>query len=571
MDEVTEITLPEEVTELLDPIDGDSDVGVDANTVDEYFKLDMEIGKVSPNYKLCIELSTTILSEKSKDLWVASWLCFAWFRIEGMQGFKNGLILILNLLQKYGENIHPQKPNYRSKAVQFLNSGRFYKLLEKEEIKQNNAQDTIDSEKAFNELVEECGKQFPKNIPVLKAVETAIKSLTEKAEGFIKKSDAVKSETTAEVDTEKIAPEAKAEDNPAEEKKETVETPKEVKTPPAKPVQTTAPKAEKDAPPTSDKTAVASIRTAIKYFFEDNNESKKLKVPSDAFVYSMSRSLVWGKLKLPPSKENITQIDPPNSVIQTKITEWYTSNDWDVLIPRIELNFLNPDSGFQFWLDVQRFVVAALEKKGGAFSKAAEEIKISLAMFLNRFPQLLDLKFKNKETGFADKDTISWINNDVFTVLGSGEGSKEPLLLPPIMGEDYNPINEAYEKACKELPKNFEENVAKMQSEISGDTRRKGRFLRQLNLANLCVEAKQFKLAKVHLLQLNEKIEEYNLAEWEPALCVAVWQSTYLVNKNLIETENKESKKTIETEQAELFSKIANYDGVLAIKLSNKN
>ena len=155
-------------------------------------------------------------------------------------------------------------------------------------------------------------------------------------------------------------------------------------------------------------------------------------------------------------------------------------------------------------------------------------------MFLNRFPQLLDLKFKNKEKAFADKDTINWINSDVFTVLGSGEGNKEPLLLPPIMGEDYDPINKAYEKACKELPKNFEENVAKMQSQISGDTRRKGRFLRQLNLANLCVEAKQFKLAKVHLLQLNEKIEEYNLSEWEPALCVAVWQSTYLVNKNLI-------------------------------------
>jgi uncharacterized protein YfeS len=109
-----------------------------------------------------------------------------------------------------------------------------------------------------------------------------------------------------------------------------------------------------------------------------------------------------------------------------------------------------------------------------------------------------------------------------------------------------------------------------MQQQISGDTRRKGRFLRQLNLANLCIEAKQFQLAKVHLLQLIDKIEEYNLAEWEQALCVAVWQSTYLVNNNLLETEDKESKNRIENEQAKLFSKIANYDGVLAIKLSNK-
>lgn len=144
------------------------------------------------------------------------------------------------------------------------------------------------------------------------------------------------------------------------------------------------------------------------------------------------------------------------------------------------------------------------------------------------------------------------------------------MLLPPIMGEDYFPISEDYKKACEELPANFEINIAKMQQKISGDTRRKGRFLRLLNLSNLCIEAKQFQLAKVHLLQLNNKIEEYNLAEWEPALCVAVWQSTYLVNNTLLETKDKEIKNTIELEQTNLFSKIANYDGVLAIKLSNK-
>ncbi|MCK5456895.1 MAG: type VI secretion system domain-containing protein, partial [Melioribacteraceae bacterium] len=261
----------------------------------------------------------------------------------------------------------------------------------------------------------------------------------------------------------------------------------------------------------------------------------------------------------------------PNSVIQNKIGEWYSSNNWDVLIPRIELNLLNTDSGFLYWLDVQRYVVKALEQKGGAFIKAGKEIKYSLALLLAKFPQLTELKFKNKETPFANKETIDWINNDVSTIIGSSNNKGKPLLLPPIMGEDYNSISEEYEKSFKELPKNFEVNIAKMQQQVSGDTRRKGRFLRQLNLANLCVEAKQFKLAEVHLLQLIEKIEEYNLAEWEPALSVAVWQSTYLVNNKLLATKDKETINIIETEQAKLFAKIANYDGVLAIKLSNKN
>jgi len=82
MEETTDQNLPEEVSDLLNPISSDSPIGTDAAVVEEYFKLDMEIGKISPNYKVCIELAEIILREKSKDLWVASWLCFSWFRVE---------------------------------------------------------------------------------------------------------------------------------------------------------------------------------------------------------------------------------------------------------------------------------------------------------------------------------------------------------------------------------------------------------------------------------------------------------------------------------------------------------
>ena len=560
MNEVTEIKLADEVLELLNPIEGDSAVGVEANTVEEYFNLNMEIGKITPNYKLCVELATIILAEKSKDVRVASWLCFSWFRLDGIVGFKNGLSLLLNLLQKFGENIHPTKINYRSKAIQFLNSSRFFKLLEKEEVTKSNAEFVLEAEKIFNSLLEECNKQFPEAPPVLKAIEQTIKDLSENANVFVKKSSA---DVPSENSNDKKLEQEKTKPHEEVEKSDTVEV--------SKASNTVENKKQNDnnSFPTNDKEAIVSIKKQIKYFFEDTNEDKKLKLPNEVFVYSISRSLVWDKLNLPPSKENITQIDPPNAVIQNKIVEWYSNKDWDVLVPRIELNFLNPDSGFQFWLDAQRYVVKALEEKGGSFLKVVDELKISLALLLNRFPQLLDLKFKNKETSFADNDTIAWIKNDVSSILGSGKSS-EPMLLPPIMGEDYLSISEDYKKAFEELPENFEINIAKMQQKISGDTRRKGRFIRLLNLSNLCIEAKQFQLAKVHLLQLNNKIEEYNLAEWEPALSVAVWQSTYLVNNKLLETKDKELINSIELEQSKLFSKIANYDGVLAIKLSNK-
>ncbi len=122
-----------------------------------------------------------------------------------------------------------------------------------------------------------------------------------------------------------------------------------------------------------------------------------------------------------------------------------------------------------------------------------------------------------------------------------------------------------------DLPNNFEENVSKMQEGIKTDTRVKGKFLRRLNLANYCFEANQFNLAKINLIELKKLIDEYNIIEWEQALCTSVWQSLYLTNGKLIEeAEDKESKQTLLQEQKELFSKIAKYDGILAIKISQK-
>jgi hypothetical protein len=109
-----------------------------------------------------------------------------------------------------------------------------------------------------------------------------------------------------------------------------------------------------------------------------------------------------------------------------------------------------------------------------------------------------------------------------------------------------------------------------MHKGIQTDERRKGKFLRRLNQANYCFAAKQYNLAKINLLELKKLIDENYLAEWESALCTSVWQSLYLTNSKIVMDMDKGvSKVNIESEQEELFSKIAKYNGVLAIKLIN--
>jgi type VI secretion system protein VasJ len=548
MPDTGEITLSDFVLEYLEPMPGDSPTGSDAANSEEYFKLNMEIQKTMPDYKKCIEFCEIILKEKSKDIKAAAWLCFALFRTEKIRGLKDGLAIILELLKRYEQSLFPANNIHRSKALQFLNSSRVFKLVENEAITKANADDITEANKILNEIIIACEKQFPGNVPVLNAFVNAIKNHADTALSL----KAPKQEQQQDTPKEKPVSERSV-------------------TPAGQVIDQRRPAASEEIKLSSDKDAILQLKKLMMFFFEDQADgTKKEKVPEFHLVFGLARQLQWGRLYRPPETDKITQIEAPNQIIQGKIKEWFSSGSWDKLIPRIELNFLKGESEFQYWLDAQRYTVKALDQLGGNYSTAAEDIKINLSRLLSRIPDLPKLKFKDKTTPFADNDTIKWINEEVLAATSGGKAKSGDILLPPIMGEEYDELNKEYEEACSKLPKNFEETVAAMQTGIQTDTRKKGKFLRRLNLAGYCYMAKEYNLAKVNLAELNHLIDEYNLAEWESALCTAVWQTEYLTNTKLISEVSKDQIFLIEKEQKELFNKIAKYNGILALKLSKK-
>jgi type VI secretion system protein VasJ len=554
VEETSEIVVSEFVQKYLEPIPGDSPSGTDAANSEEYFKLNMEIPKTTPDYKKCIEFADIVLQEKSKDIKVATWLCFSLFRTEKIKGLRDGLDIIYQLLIKFENNLFPENIIHRGKALQFLNSTRFYKLVEREEINKANANYIIEADKILSQIIEVSTKQFAGNVPVLKSFKEVLEEHVEKANQLLappKKEE--KSVPTAE---EKPVGDSSG---------KVIETPK----PQTATVQVVAP--QKEIKISSEKDAINQLKQTLMYFFEEQQDNnKKEKVPSSQFVFGITRQLQWGKLIRPADTDKVTQISAPNQVIQGKIKEWFAAGNWDTLIPRIEISFIKGDTEFAYWLDAQRYVVKALEQKGGNYTQASDDIKFQLAKLLQKLPDMPQLKFKDKQTPFADDETIKWINDEVKPVLSGGEGNS--IILPPIIGEDYNSVNEEYETACKELPANFEENISAMQKAIEADTRKKGRFLRRLNLANYCIQAKHYNLAKVNLLELKKNIDEYNLSGWEAALCTAVWESMYVVNSKLLsELKDGEMKLDLQKEQQDLFINIAKYDSLLALKISQKN
>jgi type VI secretion system ImpA/VasJ family protein len=558
--EEAQYEIPSEVADLLEDISSSSPTGEDVeNSSDQdvmvvYMNLETEISKYSDNdYEQCMHWARQILQEHSKHLRVAVWFFISWFRKETLTGFTNGLILITELLKRYGEKLFPENVKQKSKIIQMINNDTRIKIIEKIECNLENAQIFIEIGQIYAEFQALCEKLFTEVPPKLTQITEIIEEKIDSAKSMSKPSPAA---ATEEEGLKKITP-----DGPPDQK--------EVRPATVQPKPTTAASAA-DLPLglVSEKDAKILLKKAITFYFqEESGEERKRKVPDNPAIYGLSRIYRWGKLNLPPNTANVTQIEAPNQPKQNLITKLIDSKDFDTLIPEIEVNFLNRED-FLYWLDAQYHVVQALEQKGGIAVESAMEIKIQLARLLKRLPALPKLVFKDKKTPFAKKETVNWIEDDVKNAFGDNKPQEK--VLPPIMGEQYDDINKTYQKVCEELPENFEKNVKEMQSAIAGDTRPKGKFLRLLNLANYCYVAKKYSISKVLFSELMDKIDEYKIIEWEKALCVAVWQSTYMNNVKLLDSDLKSSQKEeIEKQQAQLFDRIGKYDSVLALSLSD--
>jgi type VI secretion system protein VasJ len=549
-------SIPENVLELLDPISSDSPAGRNVETEENYFKLDMEIGKANPDYVVCAQLASQILKEKGKDIRVASWLCFAWFRLEKIAGLQNGLLLLTGLLKNFGSALFPSNPLHRAKALQFLNSSRFVKLIELEKITWENAPSLLEAVRSFEAFVSEAANQLAENPPEFKGTTKALASLKETAQldlakGPLQEKTPLRSE-----------PEAK-QASPVAPKKPPEETRPALVEEEAKKAAPPAVLSARELTLTSEKEALVAVKKALRYLIQEEKDETKRYEP---YCYGLSRALVWGRTVLPAHENSITQVGSPDLSIQNKFQEWSANKEWDKLIQAIESNFLDEESGFKFWLKGQMYLCLAFENKGGRALAAAEEVKSQLSRLLGRFPDLARLKFNN-QTPFADEETARWIETEI---LSRSQKTEQAALLPPIFGEDYEPLRQEYQAACSKLPQDFEKNLRAFQQSMAGETRRKGRFLRLLNMANFCLAAKQLALAKIYLDRLAEQIEAYQLVEWEPALCLAVWESTFVVNRRLLQAKpESEQRILLEKQQQTLFTKIGNHDGALALKLAS--
>ena len=480
----------------------------------KYSELRGITNRVATNSDSIVDLCQDILVNKSKDLRIAGYLCQALLHQKGFAGLEEGLKSYHVLLEEFWDKgLYPERETGRTKGVVLLdkNLSRDIQAQDRESknfyipVKPTDA-DALEEAKQTAEAIKAIlSEKFPDQPISMDSLVIAVNGRIRAAGALLKKPE-----------------------QPAA-------------------AQPTSAKEAAEGEQAKEKPAVSEIKTdldAAKAVVKVANfllqKDRKNVVP-----YRLLRSTLWYMLPLfnpepNSSGKRATQYLPPSG--KAKLEKLLEDEDWESLVTECEAAFVErfeAGSGGCFCLDIQRFLSIALrelmnksEEGGDTGAKGAYEAvhKVILqetAMLVERFPWVTEL-FYSDGTSFVGAQTKNWIEKSVKPVFGATPayaGGKKTITAGGESPEDSK-ISEDFNKATDMLSRQkWGDALDLMQNGIDAEPTCKGRFQRRLNLASLCLDAGQPSMARPLLEQLDEEIKRFSLDQWEPGLCLQVWNN----------------------------------------------
>ena len=264
--------------------------------------------------------------------------------------------------------------------------------------------------------------------------------------------------------------------------------------------------------------AAASIDTAeeARRFLQDTIDPLKRAVsisrggdPSVPAPYGLIRALTWSDIEAaPPASDQQTRVPPPAEHVRERCRTLAAQSAWKELLEETE----DRVAEFPFWLDLHRLSDQALGSLGQDYAGARLAIRAETALLLTRLPGLSDLRFSDG-TPFADDSTRRWISSELFpapvdtaaAVAGPGE---RPDWLGDLRERSKGLIDEGKRA----------EAISLVQEAARTAPTGRDRFLAEMELARLCLEAGQLRPALARLEMLDEQVRRFSLEEWEPRL-----------------------------------------------------
>jgi type VI secretion system protein ImpA len=400
----------------------------------------------------------------------------------------------------------------------------FYEKLQK---------DAAESVEALNELAELCDEKFGDYSPSLIKTRTALEDLAQLARIFITKKGGPSQ------------PEPEPEPEPEEE------APPVVEAAPA-PAPAPAPAAPK-APPKAAPAPVMSLEPAnledavkrlgaIARFLRSKDEY-------DIAPFLILRGLRWGEIRYNGPQIDSRMLEAPPPDLRAELKSAVLGEQWDKVLELTERAMELPCG--RAWLDIQRYAVLALEKKGDWYAFVAGAIKSSLRALLEDLPGLLDMTLMD-DTPVANAETMAWIRSDVLG--GAAVAARPPApapepepepepqpqpqpqldlsAAPPSMNDTIGAeeaARDVFEDALELARRGREREAIEMISkELAAERSGRGRFKRKMQLAHLFMAGGKSRIAHPILEQLASEIDQRKLEEWEAGEVLAYPLSLFL-------------------------------------------
>lgn len=599
--------------DILNPVPGDNPGGADLRYDPVYDKIkearreeeDIEQGdwkrerKVA-DWPLTGKLCEEVLATRSKDLQLASWLTEAAVRQRGIEGVLEGLALVQGLLDQFWDHLYPELEDgdaeFRATPLDWL-SNQLIRLLQNLKLtkdgysylkfkesrdvgyEQGSASEKaiearkvkLDEGKLAPEVFDESFDQTPKTFYLalfasLNQILTDTKSLTQVCDEkfgeyspsfsrFVQSTEEVRQVAKGLLDKKR-----EMEPDPIEEVAEAETQGEESAT---GEVAAAVPQgsginiaAFTGAEPSSRKPIIEGLVHAAAQLRQMD--------PTNPGAYLLMRGLRFGELRAAASKGDMRSLEAPPTEIRRQLRSYSLDAKWKELLDLTEASLALPAS--RAWLDLHRMTTEACVGLGDDYNGVAAAIRGEIRTLLRDVPEIRNAVLMD-DTPACNPQTQAWLDdlNDDPPAEIEGEESDPSAAIPapparssPLpwrkrMADPFRVAVEALRRGDKAKALEI------MRNEIEIQPSARGKFLRRLQVAELCVQANAKDIAQPFLEDIKAKLVEFRIPEWEDrAVVVQALVDLYLYHESTVDDS---------TERALVFQQICRLDPVRALSL----
>lgn len=585
--------MPLQITELLQPIPGDSPGGADIRYEPVFEKikqarieeLDLPAGEYTrerktADYALVVKLATEVLTKQSKDLQVTAWLAEALLQREGIGGLRAGLELIQSLLVDFWDHLYPE---IEDDDLEFRAAPLAWVALNLETPIRltpiDAAGHTIFEFRDSRAVGYEADADTYEKKDARKAALDAGKiSAEEFDEAFAAVTKAWYKELVAEIDAATAA--SKKLESVADEKfgdvaprfapiRDALQEVRQVA------MQLLAKKLETDPDPVEAEPLVEEV---IEVGASEGDGGTVSLVPrtradaearvaaaarflrserrTDPSSYLLLRGFRWGELRRDGSRIEPKLLVAPPTELRSKLRGMLLDGRWSDLLDAGEDVMATPYG--RGWLDLQRYEMTACSNLGTEYDHVAAALRGALAALLIDLPQLPSLMLMD-DTPTANPETQAWLRELAIAPDGTVSDAAGPAVRPAALSGGRAPLDRAMEKVrAGEPEKAIELLIHLAEQERSA----RERFLRRSEAAAIMVDTGREAVALPILEQLVQEIDSHSLDAWESGETVA--RTLGLLFRCLMRTQGDSS-----TTQ-DLYLRICRLDPLQAIRINGQ-